>query len=291
MLAIAGAQIENLSGATSPRQFSEIAPYLGHRFAKGGKLSKIRENVSEWGHLIVDLFLRIYPVVRGLPHNRLALIVVSGGVGLLFTPVWMPILQAIVKVAFGYQMEGTPSPWWSVLLVAMGLGYHLLMSWLELMSKRAEMVREDTTFARIREHDAPIFNRFLRTVSEPRFKSALSNIIDAHAYTSAQGQLLTEAYYLLEATTNKFNDPTMQSKADELERCVDELTAFTSMNFFSYGPERFCMQPDWNIDRALAVTREEQLAYEDLRNALTPKVKATLVAYDDFIRTGNKRLL
>lgn len=254
-------------------------------------MSKNLENVREWGHLIVDLFLRIYPVVRGLPHNRIALIVVSGGVGLLFTPIWMPLVQAIVKIVFGYQMEGTASPWWSVVLVAMGLSYHLLMSWLDMMSKRNETAKEDAARARVRGHDAPIFNRFLTTVSEPRFKSALSNIIDDHAYTTQQGQLLNEAYYLLEATTNKFNDETMESKADELERCIDELTAFTSMHFFSYGLDRFCMQPDWNIDRTLVVSRADQLAYEDLRNALTPKVKATLAAYDDFIRTGNKRLL
>lgn len=233
----------------------------------------------------------------GLPHHRLAMISVSVGAIILSGPFWEPYLRAFAEKTLQLSIDAPVGPIWGVVLVALGLGYHLSMTYLEIKTKANSAQGNEQLKERIRNHDAPIFDRFRAEAPEYAFKKALGDIADGHAYTSTQGSLIKGTYFFLDTTENEFNDTTVQEKASLLEKCLDELTDFMGQHFCVYGPIlhngdlRFCMEPQWNMDRGGYPTREEALQYDALGRRLTKLVRATGAAYDDLLRSGHQRLL
>ncbi|WP_407865434.1 hypothetical protein [Phyllobacterium phragmitis] len=171
------------------------------------------------------------------------------------------------------------------------------MTWIASIEKTASVSRNVQIEDRIRGHDAPIFQRFIAQAPEYPFKKALHDISSDHAYTSTQSTLVLNTYYFLDTISNKFNDTTVQEKASTLEKCLDELTDFIAEHFTVYGPVlhgdvlRFCMEPQWNVDRGSNPTHEESIKYTALGRRLAQIARATEVAYEDLLRTGHQRLL
>jgi len=264
---------------------------------EGVGLSKFRSSVEAWAHAAVDVWERVYRVLKGLPHHRLAMVTVSVGAVIISGPFWEPYIRAIVEKAFEVRIDVPAGPIWGAALITLGLGYHLAMTWMAANEKTASAARDSQIEDRIRGHDAPIFHRFLAEAPEHPFKKALSDLANDHAYTSTQSALIAGTYYFLDMIGNKFNDVTVQEKASTLEKCLDELTVFTGEHFSVYGPMlqgdalRFCMEPQWNIDRGGSPTREESIKYDALGRRLTQMVRATGAAYEDLLRTGHLRLL
>ena len=259
-------------------------------------MSKLRI-VEAWAHTAVDIWARVYNVLKGLPHHRLAIVTVSVGALIIAGPFWEPYVRAIVEKTFDVRIDVPASPIWGAGLIALGLGYHLSMTWIASKEKTALAARDVQIEDRIRSHDTPIFQRFMAEAPEYPFKKALGDISSDHAYTSTQSTLVSGIYYFLDTIGNKFNDVTVQEKASTLEKCLDQLTDFTAEHFTVYGPIlrgdvlRFCMEPQWNIDRGGNPTREESLKYNELGRRLSEIIRATNVAYEDLLRTGHQRLL
>lgn len=264
---------------------------------EGECLSKFKDSVESWAHAAVDIWERVYRVLKGLPHHRLAMVTVSVGSVIISGPFWEPYIRAIVEKTFELRIDVPAGPIWGAALITLGLGYHLSMTWIAAKEKTALADRDVQIENRIRGHDAPIFHRFLAEAREFSFKKALNDLVYDHAYTSTQSTLIMGAYYFLDTSGNKFNDVTVQEKASTLEKCLDELTDFTGEHFSVYGPVlrgdvlRFCMEPQWNIDRGGHPTREESINYDALGRRLTQLVGATVAAYEDLMRTGHQRLL
>jgi hypothetical protein len=263
---------------------------------EGEDLSKLKI-VEAWAHSAVDIWARVYSILKGLPHHRLAMLTVSVGALIIAGPFWEPYLRAAVEKTFDVRIDLPASPFWGAALIALGLGYHLSMTWIASGEKTALAAREAQIEDRIRNHDVPIFQRFIAESPEFPFKKALGDITSDHAYTSTQSTLIAGTFYFLDTVGNKFNDVTVQEKASTLEKCLDELTAFTAEHFTVYGPIlrgdvlRLCMEPQWNIDRGGNPTREESIKYIELGRQLAEIVRATNVAYEDLLRTGHQRLL
>lgn len=260
-------------------------------------MSEFRGGFARWAHLLVDLWERVYRILKGLPHHRLALITVSVGAAILAGPVWEPYLRAFVEKAFGVKIDVPIEPLWGVLLIALGLGYHLAMTWIATQEVLGRGAWDAQAAERVRAHDVPIFNALLAQAPENTFKNALSSIINDHAYLSTQSTILTGTYYFLDTVTNKFNDGEVQARATTLERQLDMLIDFLTNHFSIFGPMlgggvfRFCMEPQWNIDRGGDPSHPETLQYHALGQQLTGLVHATRTAYEDLIRTGHQRLL
>jgi hypothetical protein len=256
-----------------------------------------RTNFEAWSGTLIDLAERIYRIVRGLPHHRLALITVSVGAAILAGPLWEPYLRAIIERTFALQIDVPTEPFYGVVLITLGLGYHLWMTAIASRETIASKTRDAEIEDRIRAHDTPIFSAFIEQAPENAFKNAMSSIVNDHSYTSVQSTMFLGAFYFLDTVANEFNDDIMREKAAALKMQIDKLSNFVANHFSVYGPLlagdvlRFCMAPEWNIDRGGNPSRENCLAYSDLSGQLTPIVKATTAAYDDLIRTGHRRLL
>lgn len=260
-------------------------------------MADYKGNVESWAHAAVDVWERIYRVLMGLPHHRLAMISVSAGAIILSGPFWEPYLRAFAEQTLKLNVGPPTSPIWGAALVALGLGYHLSMTHLANVERAHSAQSNKQLEDRIRNHDAPIFDRFRAEAPEYAFKKALGDIADGHAYTSTQGSMIKSTYFFLDTTENKFNDTMVQDKASSLEKRLDELTDFMAQHFGVFGPLlpngdlRLCLEPQWNMDRGGYPTREEALQYDALGRQLVKIVQATSAAYDDLLRAGHQRLL
>lgn len=256
-----------------------------------------RTRFAAWGGTLIDLGERIYKIVRGLPHHRLALITVSVGAAILTGPFWEPYLRAIVEKTFAIRIDLPTEPLYGVGLIALGLGYHLWMTSIASRETIASKTRDAQIEDRVRAHDAPVFNALIAQAPENAFKNAMSSIVNDHSYTSVQSSMFLGVFYFLDSVANGFNDDDMRGKAEALKALLDKLTDFVAKHFSVYGPLlagdvlRFCMAPEWNIDRGGNPSHQDSVAYSDLSRELTPMVVATTAAYDDLLRTGHRRLL
>ena len=260
-------------------------------------MSDRRTDFEAWGNSAIDLWERVYKILRGLPHHRLALLTVSVGAAILAGPFWEPIVRALAEAIFTIRVDPPIEPIYGIALIVLGLTYHFLMTWLAAQETIASKTRDAQIEDRVRAHDVPIFLEFQQQAPENQFKSAMSSIRDDHSYTSTQSSIFVGVYYFLTSINNNFNDTELQKKADTLKDAVDTLTDFTANHFSVYGPLlngnvlRFVMRAEWNIDRGGNPSHQDSLDYSGLTAQLTPMVQAVLAAYEDFVRTGQRRVL
>jgi len=256
-----------------------------------------RQLVEDWGNTFLTLGERAYRIIRGLPHHRLAMIAVTVGAAVFASPIWEPYLRALAKKYLAIDVDLPTDPIFGAILIAMGLSYHVLMTWIASRETLAAKTRDAQTDDRIRDHDAPIFTAFMTQAPENAFKNAMSSIVNDHAYTSVQSTMFLGAYYFLDTITNEFNDDGLRTKADVLKARLDALTDFVANHFSPHGPVlasgvlRFCMAPHWNIDRGGNPSHQDDIAYSGLTAQLTPMVTETLTAYEDLVRSGHRRVL
>lgn len=112
-------------------------------------MSEFRSGFANWAHLFIDLSERIYRILKGLPHPRLALITVSVGAAILAGPAWEPYARALVEKAFGVKIDVPTEPLWGVLLIALGLGYHLVRTWIATHEGAVSPVRTNLHLAEL----------------------------------------------------------------------------------------------------------------------------------------------
>lgn len=259
-------------------------------------MGDFRQTVSDWGHMFVDLAERVYRMVRGLPHNRNATIVVAVGCAILVSPFWEPYLRAWFEKLTDVHVDLPTEPIYGVVLVVLGLGYHVAMAWLTMRESEAKTTRSTLTDERVRAHDVPIFEKFIGEAPENNFTWALNCLRDDHAYSGDQSTMITNAYYFLDTVSNEFNDKEVQAKASALKAALDELTDFTAHHFFVLdqpvgGKTRHALEPHWNWDRGGNPTPEQDKHYGELGMKLSKLVSAAIRAYTDLLRTGQQRLL
>jgi len=256
-----------------------------------------RQAVEDWGNTLLALGERAYRIIRGLPHHRLAMIAVTVGAAVVASPVWEPYLRALAKKYAGIDVDLPTDPIFGAVLIAMGLIYHVAMTLIASRETVAANTRNAQIEDRIRDHDAPIFTNFMVQAPVNVFKNAMSSVVNDHSYTSVQSTMFVGAFYFLDNIENEFNDDSLRDKANSLKKHLDALTDFVANHFSVYGPVlaggvlRFCLAPEWNIDRGGNPSHQDSLAYSDLTNQLTPMVTATLAAYDELVRAGHRRVL
>lgn len=259
-------------------------------------MSQRRAEASAWGDLVIGWLERVWRIIRGLPHNRLATTTVAIGGALLISPFWEPILRATLAEFLGIRADPPLDGRWGIVLIAIALAYHALSAQIAsretIDGRRRVQALED----RIRAHDAPIFQDFLVTAPEIPFESAMSSIINDHSYTSEQNRTFLGASYFLQALDHQFNHAEVRTHAEALITAITTLDQFVVNHFHPFGPPinggfRFCMEPQWNIDRGGNPTRGNDLAYAELTSQLEPLVSTTSAAYRAFVINGHRRLL
>lgn len=259
-------------------------------------MSEIRQTFSDWGHMLIDLVERVYRMVRGLPHNRNATIVVIVGCAILAGPFWEPYLRAWFEKLAGVHVDLPTEPIYGVLLIVLGFGYHIAMTWLAMCEGEANATRRMQAEERIRAHDAPIFEKLIGEAPENKFTGAMNCLRNDHAWSNDQSVMVINAYYFLDTVSNEFNDRGVQAKADALKAALAELTNFTSHHFFVIdakirGQLRYALEPDLTWDRGGSPTPEQERCYRELDEKLLKLADNVTEAYTDLLRTGQQRLL
>lgn len=262
----------------------------------GELMSDLRRTALDWGHALIDLAERIYRLVRGLPHNRNTTIVVAVGCAILGSPLWEPYLRAWFEKRAGVRVDLPTEPIYGVILIALGLGYHVVMTWLAMRENATNTTRSMQTFERARTHDVPIFKKFLGEAPENQFTWALNCLRNDHAYSDDQRTMIINTYFFLSTVSNEFNDMEVQAKAGALKEALDTLTDFTALHFSALnqmvgGKLRYALEPDWNWDRGGCPTPEQDKKYHELGTELSRLVAAAVDAYINLIRAGQQRLL
>lgn len=238
----------------------------------------------------VEVFERLWPLIKGAPHNRLAWLVVAAGVFVVSGPVWDPYARALVSKVFDVKIDDPPHPGWGLALVAVGLAYHLL-------AYRADALRKELAEKRVRDHDGPLVREFQTSFSEDRMQSILSLLRGDHSIMTSELLFLDRLVERLASADFHLLDPTLREKAASLRSCVIKLNRFVGSQFFvpvaATSPNRVCLRPDWNIDRSARrhPTAEERARYDELEQELDEVARSVATAYVEIIRTAHERVL
>jgi hypothetical protein len=260
-------------------------------------MSNLNVGSSDWIDSIIDKLERLLKILRGLPHNRLALITVSAGAVVVSGPFWEPYLRAAAEKYLEIKISLPIEPSYGIGIIGLGLVYHFLMALLASRENISIRSLEQQSIDKIIAHDLPIFQAFVNGVPENAFKNAMSSILNDHSYTSEQSAMFRGGYYFLDTVSNEFNDNALQTNATELKNAIDVLSSFLSTHFFVYGPLlkgdiiRFCLDPQLNIDRGGLYDPDNNRKYAELSDQLSPLVDAAVAAYDRLLRACQKRLL
>lgn len=236
------------------------------------------------------IFERVWPLIRGAPHNRLAWLVVAGGMALCIGPFWEPPLRAAVKRYLEVDMDPPTSVGWGVALVGLGLVYHLL-------AVRADGLRSQLQSTRTREHDGPLIEAFKTEFPEHRVEFILDGLETDHAIVFEQDQFLGRVRTRLQSSDFHLLDDSLREKARELAERLERLDRLIAKEFFvpvhATSSDRLCLRPDWNFDRSgLGMpSREDEIKYDRLAGELAGLTRDVLTAYRDMIITAHERVL
>ncbi len=236
------------------------------------------------------IFERVWPLIRGAPHNRLAWLVVAGGMALCVGPFWEPPLRAVVKRYLEVDIDPPTSVGWGVVLVAVGLAYHLL-------AVRADGLRSQLQSTRTREHDGPLIEAFKTDFPEHRVEFILDGLESDHAIFFEQDQFLGRARTRIQSSDFHLLDDSLRAKAQELAEGLESLDRLIAREFFvpahATSSNRSCLRPDWNFDRSgLSMpSREDEIKYERLAADLAGLTRGAMTAYRNLIITAHERVL
>ncbi|WP_156635535.1 hypothetical protein [Methylobacterium sp. Leaf123] len=238
----------------------------------------------------VEVFERVWPLIRGAPHNRLAWMVTAAGVLVIAGPWWETPARALIAKYLDVQIESTTSPGWGFALVVVGLAYHLL-------AYRADALRKELADKRIRDHDAPMMREFQSTFPEQKIKSILGTIAADHSIYNSEQDFLDLMTDRLRSPDFYLVDAVVRDRARALAEAIQQLSHFVGSEFFvpmgATTQSRTCLQPDLNIDRSGThmPTADESARYDTLGSELIDRVRRVKAAYANMIRAAHEHIL
>ncbi|WP_377174729.1 hypothetical protein, partial [Mycoplana ramosa] len=188
-------------------------------------------------------------------------------------PFWEPPLRAALKRYLDLDIDPPTVVGWGVLLVALGLLYHLF-------AFRADGLRTQLQTTRIREHDKPLLEAFQTDFPEDRIDFILEGLASDHAVFFEHDQFLGRARSRLQSSNFHILDEVLRTKAQRLLDDLERVDRFIAREFFvpvnATSANRTCLRPDWNFDRCGSgmPSREEEIcpSSNDLRLLGLPKI-------------------
>lgn len=251
-------------------------------------MSKAQE-ITDWCiERGLNVFERIWPLIKGAPHNRLAWIVTLTGLTILSGPLWETIVRSALEKFVGIKLDQPPGPIWGFALVVVALIYHFF-------AYRADKLRLEIKSNRIREHDGRILRDFESKYPHSNFHFILNFIDTDHSVTSDREKYLTLMTEYLLSPSNHLLDDALRTKAATLAKNVEAMQNFIGKNFFvpraATNANRCCLQPDWNCDRCATnlPTPDEESQYDQLANKLSELVRDVLTSYDELLVAAHYR--
>lgn len=234
---------------------------------------------------VIAAFERIYPLIRPRYQNLLAWIVVVGGLGVVSGPIWAPYLRAAVNRYLGLAVPEPPASWLGLLLVLFGLTYHFFVNYVEHL-------RNLVGRKKIIGHDSPLYANLRQIIRDDDFFWFISDLDGDHSYRRDHARKIDDVIYFLNSPSNQFLDPKLRENGENLSHVLRELREFLGGRFFCHPQnqiDRFCMQPEHNIDRGNP-TPDQMKFYKELAENLDYLVERADSAYREFVDTAHKRL-
>lgn len=236
------------------------------------------------------VFERVWPLIKGAPHNRLAWLVVSAGVLVIAGPVWEPYVRALLSKYLELQIGPPTHPAWGGVLICVGLGYHLL-------AYRADGLRKELAEARVRDHDGPIVRSFQADFPEQKLRYILELLANDHSIFSHDQMFLDDLMRRLLSSDFHLLDTKLSDQANEFKKGISALCRFLGREFFvpvaATTANRVCLRPDWNSSRSgmSMPTSAEEAMYSEKSDELVVKIRSTTEQYLRMIRLAHERVL
>lgn len=232
----------------------------------------------------VDIFARIYPIIRPRYHNVLAWLVVAGGLSIVTAPIWEPFLRAILKTYFKIEVPSQSSPWFGFLLVVSGLIYHFFANYLEPLNRSLDS--EHGTV----EHDSILYKEFNSKLNDDIFRYFIDDLHNDHSFVKSSSSKIYDAIRFLSLPNTMFTEKTLKEDGDKFRIALINLTDFIKYNFFVWPEnqqDRYCMYPDLNIDRNGNGAPEQFKRYASFEDELYKFIESAESAYFDFTKTAH----
>lgn len=246
------------------------------RLSKRVDLVFTRENI-EWA----------FHLLKPKTHNKLAWLTVITGTALLASPVWEPIIRSIVREVFGANIDPPNSPWFGVLVVFIGLGYHFAMNYLEA-GEAGKDHRKSI------QHDSSLAERFRSSITELQLERLLQRLDADHAHFRSERTAWDSSADLLGSAEMHFLDPNIREYAATYCATHKRLSIFLGRHFFVYpdrdmNDQQYALCPEWNWDRG-APSPQQEAQYRELESEMHDLVHAMRNAYRNLIKGFHEKL-
>jgi hypothetical protein len=245
---------------------------------------------ERWIDKVVEVVERLYKLVRPQAHNRIAWIVVLSGIALCVGPVWEPYARAAAKAYFNLDVPESPGFWGGVLLITLGLSYHLLSAFIQLRHAGGGQTKNE-------DHDAAVYKGLRESLSDRWFIGFLDLLSADHSYHKSESMLLYQSIRYLDMPSNKFLIADIHTAAEALLDSLDKLAPFLAYRFVVYPVDepvgantRYCMQPNHNVDRDWDGSEWKRLKYDEWTSELNGLIEATRRSYRHFVECTHKHL-
>ena len=229
---------------------------------------------------ILEVVSRFWPKFQ----NRITWAVVLSGLALIAAPLWERIVSAIISKTFDLSDYIPNEPILGVVLVVLGLLYHLGASIVESQKDRILGPKAQANI----EHDRALANRFLDIVTEDEFLYQLEMLGSDHSCDTERWNILAGMERFADRTENEFLNDSIQEQMKLLRGDLNQLTGFIVTHFFpmnnSASSGRSYLYPDCNIDRKGTGTPEQHVKYSKYSKELLQLVNSIREDYEKLRR-------
>ena len=243
-------------------------------------------SIQRWGEWL-------YNLLKPRTHNRIALICIVAGVSILISPLWEPVLRALLQEWFSLSVDPPTSPAFGITLTAIGLLYHYAAMKVDASENaRQRQAREE----KARAHDVKLAAHFRTLCSEQVRDALLSDLLNVHLFFKDDLARVEDGARFLCSAEGHFITPAIREKAASFARAFGALRRFLSLHFYIHpenqkGPNfSFAMHPHWNVDRGGSGSAEDDRKYGEVEDQLEALVDAFSDEYDSLIQEFHERL-
>ena len=213
-------------------------------------------------------------------YFAIGLLLISGGINILSSN-WFFVFIGILSENFLNKSIGG----WDIIIGIFLILLGILIVYFGIIS------------ARILKHDSKKVDELRELIDYDKIRNILSQIKNYHYYLSDQSSYLYLIQHFLEKPENMFLSKTINEKAQNLKKRLDEYSSFRTTNFFVYPSNQtrqnpsYGLQPRMDINKELQVfnqTTEDKL--NEIRTELIHKTEIVEQALTDLILKIKQKL-
>lgn len=215
-------------------------------------------------------------------YNRIAWTVVVAGLALISSPLWEQLVTAFISKTFDLSNYIPNEPVYGILLVALGLVYHLGASIVEVLGSRTPNPKLQAA----QDHDKALAQKFFEIATEDEVIFQLEMLGSDHSSNDGRWQVLSGIERFGDLSENEFLNKTVQESFGRLHADIKQLTTYIGAHFFSmHNASQTYLYPNLNIDRQGSGSPEESAKYNRYAMPLIALVQSATENYRAFRRT------